>query len=174
MKNNGFSDSLNIHLKHPNKEAKHKANTVDNLQHPHLLPDKVPQLHPAFPAGRSAPPSPHWGFSGCQPASTHLSPHCWCPSQNSETHKLTVNRLEQITPHHFSLIMQDTCVSTLMPSAYYSAGPQLSPKGSKYMSASFITSCVRRRRDLLACSFQVWILFATRNYTNKLQLQLES
>lgn len=145
---------------------------MHNLQHPHLLlPDKAPRLHPAFPAWRSAPPSPHWGSSGCQLASTHLSPRCWCLSRNSETHKLTVNRLEQTTPHHFSLIMQGTCVSTLMPSAYYSVVPQLSPRWNKYMSASFTTSCIgRRRRNLLACSFRGWILFTTRNYTQKLKV----
>lgn len=144
---------------------------IDNIQHPHLsLPDKVPRLHPTSPAGRSAPPSPRWGFAGCQPASTHLSPRCWCQSQNSEMYKLTVNRLEQIAPHNFSLIMQDTYVSTLMLSAYYSVGPQWPPVHSEiYLSAASLSPAYRRRNPL-ACLFQVWILSTIRNYTDKLQV----
>lgn len=100
-----FPDSFNIHL-----ESQHSIRMLSQSVTLHVqehststltLPDTAPRPRPTCPAGRSAPPSPRWGSAGCQPASTHQSPHCWCQSQNSERYKLTFNRLEQRTPCNF-------------------------------------------------------------------------
>ena len=131
---------------------------VDNIQHPHLLPDKVPRLHPTSPAGRSAPPSPRWGFAGCQPASTHLSPHCWCQSQNSEMYKLTVNMLEQISPHdfffnyagHLCLHPDAFCLLLSWPSITFCSKWNVSV-------SCFIISCVQKKKSfcLLVSSLNI-------------------